>query len=211
LTQPTRARRIGLLGGSFDPVHNAHLALAREALAQLQLDELRWVPAGQPWQKTRQLAAPGHRAAMVQRAIAGEPRFVLDHCELQRTGPSYMLDTVSALQAATQAATPGAQWFLIVGQDQYAGLHTWHQWQALMARVTLAVARRPGALQAVSPEVLAALGPGAPVVVQLPALAISSTDIRARLAAGQGIDDLVPPEVARYIDQHHLYRGTRGN
>lgn len=89
--------RIGLFGGSFDPVHNAHLALAHAALRDAALDEVRWIPAGQPWQKTRQLAAAAHREAMVALAIEGEPRFVLDRIELQRAGPSYTLDTVRAL------------------------------------------------------------------------------------------------------------------
>ena len=115
-------RRIGLFGGSFDPVHNAHLALARSALRELALDEVRWIPAGQPWQKTRSLTDAAHREAMVALALEGEPRFVLDPIELQRAGPSYMLDTVRALQIAQ----PAAQWFLLLGQDQHAGLSTWH-------------------------------------------------------------------------------------
>jgi nicotinate-nucleotide adenylyltransferase len=99
-------RRIGLFGGSFDPVHNAHVALARSALEALALDEVRWIPAGHPWQKTRTLADAAHRQAMVALAIEDEPRFVLDPIELQRPGPSYMLDTVTELQAAQ----PDAQW-----------------------------------------------------------------------------------------------------
>ena len=134
------ARRVGLFGGSFDPVHNAHLALARAALAELQLDEVRWVPAGQPWQKARALTAAVHREAMLRLALAGEPRFVLDRTEIRRPGPSYTLDTVRELAAAQ----PGTEWFLIIGHDQYAGLHTWNGWQELLARVTLAVANRPG-------------------------------------------------------------------
>ena len=143
-------RRIGLFGGSFDPVHNAHLELARSALRDLSLDEVRWIPAGHPWQKTRQLADAAHRTAMVALAIEGEPRFVLDPIEVQRPGPSYMLDTVNDLQAAQ----PGAQWFLIIGQDQLAGLPTWHNAQELVRRVTLAVAGRPGAPLPPDPQAL---------------------------------------------------------
>jgi len=196
-------KRIGIFGGSFDPVHLAHVALARTALEQLHLDAVRWIPAGRQWQKTRALTAATHRAAMVELAIAGEPRFTIDRCEIDRSGASYTYDTVRELQAAQ----PGAQWTLIIGQDQYAGLHTWLGWEKLLERVTLAVANRPGASLEASPEV-ARVDHEA---VALPMMDISSTDIRARVAAGQSVDALVPVAVARYIDQHHLYRGTHGS
>ena len=192
-------KKIGLFGGSFDPVHSAHVALAQVALSQLQLDAVRWVPAGQPWQKTRELASPAHRAAMVQLAIADEPRFTLERCELNRVGPSFTLDTVRELQAAT----PGTQWFLIIGQDQYVGLHTWRDWKLLLQLVTLAVAMRPGVPARANAEVERVRHQP----VALPMMDISSTEIRERVASGQGIDRLVPAAVARYIDRHHLYRG----
>ena len=193
-------KRIGLFGGTFDPVHNAHLALAHAALTHLQLDELRWIPAGQPWQKDREIAPAADREAMVELAIQGEPRFMLERSELQRNGPSYTLDTVRELQAGE----PQAQWHLIIGQDQYAGLHTWRGWQELLERVTLAVANRPGASASADSEVMRL----AHRPIALPMMDVSSTEIRRRIAAGQGIDDLVPAAVARYIDQHHLYRGS---
>jgi nicotinate-nucleotide adenylyltransferase len=189
--------RLGLFGGSFDPVHNAHLALARTALADLQLDRVLWIPAGQPWQKMRPMSAAVHREAMLRLAIAAEPRFELDRRELQRTGPSYTLDTVRELQAEY----PGAQLVLLIGQDQYAGLHTWADWPELLQRVTLAVANRPGTLPPVHPDVLR----HPHQVVPLPMLDIAATEIRARVSRGEGIDHLVPPEVARYIDQQRLY------
>ena len=192
-------KKIGLFGGSFDPVHSAHVALAQVALSQLQLDAVRWVPAGQPWQKTRELATPAHRAAMLQLAIADEPRFTLERCELNRVGPSFTLDTVRELQAAT----PGTQWFLIIGQDQYVGLHTWRDWKLLLQLVTLAVAMRPGAPARANAEVERV----GHQPVALPMMDISSTEIRERVTSGQGIDRLVPAAVARYIDRHHLYRG----
>ena len=194
-------KKFGLFGGSFDPVHSAHVALAQVALSQLQLDAVRWVPAGEPWQKTRELASPAHRAAMVQLAIADEPRFALERCELNRVGPSFTLDTVRELQAAE----PDAQWFLIIGQDQYVGLHTWRDWKALLQLVTLAVAMRPGVPAQANPEVQRV----GHQPVALPMMDISSTEIRERVASGQGIDRLVPAAVARYIDRHHLYRGQR--
>ncbi len=195
--------RIGLFGGSFDPVHNAHVALAQTALDHLQLDEVRWIPAGQPWQKNRQLTPATDREAMVVLAIQREPRFTLERCELQRSGASYTLDTVRELQAAQ----PGAQWFLIIGQDQYAGLHTWRDWQELLGLVTLAVAKRPGASAPSNPDVMQV----AHREVALPMMDISSTDIRRRIAEGRGFTGMVPDAVARYIDQHHLYRGQSGS
>jgi nicotinate-nucleotide adenylyltransferase len=190
--------RVGLFGGSFDPVHNAHVALARLALAELRLAELLWVVAGQPWQKTRDVTPAEHREAMVRLAIAGEPRFAVSRLEIERAGPSYTLDTVRALRAAR----PGVHWYLVIGQDQYAGFHTWHGWQELLGLVTLAIANRPDAPLAADPQVLAV----AHAAVALPMMDISSTDIRARIAEGQDIAKLVPPAVAGYIARHHLYQ-----
>ncbi len=190
--------RLGLFGGSFDPVHNAHGALASTALHTLQLDRVLWIPAGQPWQKARGMTAAAHREAMVRLAIAHEPRFVLDDRELRRPGPTYTIDTVRELQAEQ----PDARLHLLIGQDQYAGLHTWVGWQELLQRVVLAVANRPDAQPAAHPEVLRLPHH----VVPLPLLEIAATDVRQRVAHGEGIDHLVPPEVARYIDQQGLYR-----
>ena len=195
------APRVGLFGGSFDPVHNAHVALARVALEQLELDTVRWVPVWQAWQKARELAPAVHREAMVRLAIADEPRFVLERCELRRRGVSFTLDTVRELHAAE----PDIEWFLILGQDQYAGLHTWRDWRELVSLVTLVIAPRPGAAE-VNP--LVASSPHR--VIALPMMTESSTDIRDLLAAGRSIDGLVPPGVASYIDRHHLYQPPRG-
>ena len=197
------AQRVGLFGGSFDPVHVAHLALARAALEALELDELRWIPAGRAWQKSRPLTDAVHRVAMLRLAIAGEPRFVLDPIEIDRPGPSYTLDTVRALAAAR----PLTKWFLIIGHDQYAGLHTWSGWQQLLGLVTLAVANRPGQTRQVHDDVRRFDHH----VVPLPMLDISATLVRERVAAGQDISTLVPPAVARYIDSHRLYRARPGS
>ncbi len=194
-----RRRRIGIFGGSFDPVHNAHLALARLAVDDLALDELIWLPVGQPWQKARRLAPAADREAMVRLAIAGEPRFCLSTSELRRAGPSYTVDTVRLLQAEEPAA---ADWFLLLGEDQYAGFHSWFGWRELSTRVTLAVAGRPGVLRTADPEV--ARLPQARLA--LPPMPLSSTEVRERIGAGRDIADLVPPPVARYIELHHLYR-----
>jgi nicotinate-nucleotide adenylyltransferase len=204
-------RRIGIFGGSFDPVHDAHLALAVQATADLALDALRWVPAGQPWQKTRPLTDAHHREAMLRLAIDGRPGWTLSRYELERAGPSYTLDTVRAMQTET----PGAAWWLLIGQDQYDAFTSWHGWQELLERVTLAVARRPGPhgmsiVPATPPGPATARGVIAHATVALPLMGVSSSDIRARCAAGRPVDDLVPPAVARYIARHRLYQGNQG-
>lgn len=191
-------RRVALFGGSFDPVHNAHMALARAALDALALDEVRWIPVGQPWQKARAITPAAHRVAMLQLALAGQARQVIERIEIERAGPSYTLDTVKALRARE----PGTTWVLLIGQDQYAGLPSWNGWRELLALVTLAVARRPGVPAGVNAEVERA-GHHA---LALPMMDISATAIRARVAAGRDICDLVPPEVAGYIARHGLYR-----
>ncbi len=191
-------QRVGLFGGTFDPVHTAHVALARAALQAFDLDEVRWIPTGQPWQKGWTITDAKHREAMVRLAIEGEPRFRLDRIEIERSGPSYTLDTVRELVAAE----PNTEWVLIIGQDQYAGLHTWRDWPVLLGLVTLAVANRPGPVRQPDPEVQAF----AHKAVPLPMLDISSTAIRDAVAAAQDITQLVPPAVARYIESHGLYR-----
>ncbi|MEO6897020.1 MAG: nicotinate-nucleotide adenylyltransferase [Caldimonas sp.] len=196
-------RRVGIFGGSFDPVHSAHVALATLALSELGLDEVRWIPAGQPWQKTRQLTDASDREAMVRLAIAGEPRFVLDRTELRRAGVSYTLDTVRELREAM----PEASFVLLLGQDQYATLHTWHGWQDLLDQVTLAVANRPGATIEVNPQIARL----PQLSLTLPMMDISSTELRRRIAAGESIAGLVPDAVASYIEQHRLYRQGDGS
>jgi nicotinate-nucleotide adenylyltransferase len=193
-------RRIGLFGGTFDPPQLAHVALARCARDTLPLDEVRWVPTGQPWQKAHAISSAADRAAMVTLAIDGEAGFVLERCELERAGPSYTLHTVQELQQRH----PGAEFFLLIGADQYNNLHTWHGWRELLQRVTLAVAARPGV--ALQPDPAVARVPHR--AVPLPPLDISATDIRDRVAHGESISGLVRDTVARYIDQHHLYRSA---
>ena len=196
----TERPRVGLFGGSFDPVHNAHLALARSALATLRLDEVRWIPAGLAWQKGGSATPAADRTAMVELAIAGEPCFHVERCEIERAGPSYTIDTVLELSARE----PGTRWCLIVGQDQLARLPTWHRWRELVALVQIAVAARAGEAVQAPVEVAAA---GASLhEVALPPMAISATDIRARVRAGQDITALVPAPVAGYIAEHGLYR-----
>lgn len=199
----TAAARIGLFGGSFDPPHQAHLALARVALDELALDVLHWLPAGRPWQKPHELASGEDRAAMVAAAIRDEPRFLLDRRELERSGPSYTVDSARELRAEH----PQAELFLLIGQDQYEGLPTWHAWQELLLLVSLGVAARDGA--AVRPPAALRGVPHRALPVSMPPMPVSSTAIRAHLSAGGSAQDLaaamVPAEVARYIELHRLY------
>lgn len=197
-------RRIGLFGGSFNPPHLAHLALGRLARDALPLDELRWLPAGQPWQKPAGSLVPAlHRAAMVRLLTQGEPGFVVDEREIHRVGPSYTITSVQELLTEW----PGAEIVLVIGQDQYANLHTWRDAAQLRSLVTLAVAARDG--QAPTPPAAWAGVQHRMQVLPLPELPISATDIRHRIAQGQAIAPLVGPAVAGYIDQHHLYRADQ--
>ena len=199
-----RVGRVGIFGGSFDPPHNAHVALAQVALTQLQLDTVLWIPTGHAWQKRSPFASADQRAEMVALAIADQPRFVLDRREQMRSGPSYTLDTVRELQ--TEHA--GAAIVLIIGQDQYAGFHTWRGWQELLQSVTLAVAARPGAPLQVNDDVTRT---AEKQTVTLPLMDISSTEIRSRLANGLAVADLVPAAVASYIARQGLYTSSNSS
>jgi nicotinate-nucleotide adenylyltransferase len=197
---------VGIFGGSFNPPHLAHLALARLALAELKLDELRWLPAGQPWQKPAgSLASAEHRTAMVRLLTHDEPGFVVDEREIRRQGPSYTIATVQELLAEQ----PGAEIVLVIGQDQYANLHTWRDAAQLRSLVTLAVAARDGQ-NPQPPEAWAGVSHRMQVL-PLPAMTISATDIRHRIAQGQPVAALVGQAVAGYIDQHLLYRVPPGH
>ncbi len=196
-------KRIGILGGSFDPPHLAHLALGRLALQALALDELRWLPAGAPWQKAgRRMASGAHRAAMLAALLHGEAGHVIDSRELARGGATYTIDSVRDMQAEQ----PGAAWFFILGQDQYARFDTWRDWPELLQRLTLAVAARAGQLPA-PPAALAAV-PHRMLVLPLPRLDCSASAIRQQLEAGHPAAALLPmvgAGVAGYIDQHQPY------
>jgi len=197
-------RRLGVFGGAFDPPHVAHVALARAALDQLQLDELLVFPTGQAWHKARDLTAPAHRLALAEIAFGSLPRTRVDNRELLRQGPTYTVDTLRELRAEY----PQAQLFLLMGEDQAIALTRWREWEAILAMSTLAIAAR-GAAAGGGHD--ATPGPVLPErarwqLLRLPAMPDSATAVRAEVAQGRDIGHLVPPGVASYIDRHHLYQ-----
>lgn len=199
-------RRIGVYGGSFDPPHLAHLALARMARDALALDELRLLPAGQPWQKAGRLqAGAAQREAMLRLLVAGEPQLVVDPRELRRPGASYTIDSLREL--AREHAD--AELFLVIGADQFETLDTWREADAILGLARLAVAPRDG--QRPRPPQAWAGRAIAWREIPLPPIDISATEIRRRVAAGDTIAPLVGDAVAGYIDQHQLYRASPGS
>ncbi|MBX3659479.1 MAG: nicotinate-nucleotide adenylyltransferase [Ramlibacter sp.] len=197
-------RRLGMFGGAFDPPHNAHVALARAAVEQLHLDELRIFPTGQAWHKSRELSAKQHRLAMAQQAFAGVPNAVVDGRELQRSGFTYTIDTLRELRQEF----PQAELLLVIGADQAEALHTWRENAEIAQIATISIAARARPTGATGTFDASRLPPGRRESVELPPMPFSSTEIRARAAAGQGIDHLVPAAVARYIEHHHLYQSA---
>lgn len=197
-----RRRRIGVFGGAFDPPHLAHQALLQSAMAELRLDELRVLPTGQAWHKTRTLSPPEHRLAMAQLAFSNLPHVLVDAQEIRRNGPSYTIDTLRGL-AQTE---PHAELFLIMGADQAAALTTWRAWQEILQLAIICVADRADSTRASTLFDAEKLFPVRFFHLKMPALPISATQIRATFSAQQPVDTLVQDGVARYIADHHLYQ-----
>lgn len=195
---PNRAGtpRIGIFGGTFDPPHIGHLIVAAEVRRQLALDLVLVVVANDPWQKTgvQAISAASDRMAMVQEAISGHNWLVASSIEIDRGGPSYMVDTLRELQQH-QSAT----WFVILGADAYAGVSTWHEATALPDLCQFVVVGRP---YAAADDRLA----DGCLVIEMPAIEVSSTVMRNRVAAGEPIDFLTPDAVVRVIRERNLYR-----
>ena len=198
-------RRLGILGGTFDPIHHGHLLAAEEAHHQLALDRVLFVPAGVPPHKpARPISPADHRVRMVELAIANKPHFALSRVDVDRPGPSYTVHTLELLRARWG---PGPQFFFIEGNDSLSDIACWYQPQRLIELCELAVVARPGAQID-----LAGLERQVPGItgrihwVQIPLLQISSSDLRARVRAGRSISYLVPREVEDYIRRHGLYR-----
>lgn len=224
---------LGLLGGTFDPVHRAHLALATAALGAGALERLRLIPAGQPPHRPPPAVAGAHRLAMVRLALADLPPAIAARCEVdagevESAAPSYTIDTLQRLRAELGPDRPLA---LILGADAFLGLPSWRRWQDLLIHAHLLVTERPGhtldparlpeALRGlaedrfrVAPALLATAPAGFIARFAMPALDVSATQARALLATGADdatLAKLLPADVVRYIRKHHLYTQANGH
>ncbi len=200
-------KRIGVLGGTFDPAHNGHLAIAGEARKVLRLDEVLFVPAGQPWMKAGQAITPAeHRLAMLRLAVRGKPHFKVSTIELEREGPTYTVETLEELRSQYRENT---EIYFIMGQDALPEFPRWRQPVRIIELATLAIFPRLG----YPPPDLDALDTQLPglkrrvVLLDSPLVDVSATEIRRRVVAGESLRGLVPAPVAAYIGANGLYRG----
>ncbi|MGF3053899.1 nicotinate-nucleotide adenylyltransferase [Microbacterium sp. YY-03] len=194
----TRLPRIGVMGGTFDPIHHGHLVAASEAAHSFDLDEVVFVPTGQPWQKSG-VSNREHRYEMTVISTASNPRFTVSRVDIDREGPTYTIDTLRDLAAQR----PDAELFFITGADAVAQILSWRDHDELWDLAHFVAVSRPG-------HVLSTEGLPSERVSQLeiPAMAISSTDCRERVQRGHPVWYLVPDGVVQYIAKHHLYRST---
>ena len=196
---------IGVLGGTFDPIHMGHLIVAEEVRARLDLAEVLFVPAGEPWLKANNYISPAeHRVQMVRLAIASEPSFKLSTMEIERAGPSYTVDTIAELKGQIRA---GDRLFFILGWDNLVQLPQWREPSRLVRMCCLVPVPRVGypspdfnSLEAAIPGLSQSI-----VMLDTPQIEISSSEIRNRVARGLSIHHLVTEPVERYIKQHKLY------
>ncbi len=197
---------IGVLGGTFDPVHLGHLVAAQEVMVKLRLASVIFLPAGQPWLKPQREITPGeHRVVMLRLALGSNPHFRLSTLELDRPGPSYTVDSLPVLAAEYPA---GTSIVFIMGLDKLAELPRWRKPQRLLKLCSIVAVTRPGYAGFDMKKLEAAL-PGASRRIKLldiPLIGISSSDIRERVGRGLPIRYLVPPGVAEYIEEQGLYR-----
>lgn len=197
-TQGGTPARIGVMGGTFDPIHHGHLVAASEVAQSLDLDEVIFVPTGNPWQKDTVTEAE-HRYLMTVIATASNPRFSVSRVDIDRGGPTYTVDTLADIKAAR----PGAELFFISGADAIAQIFSWKDVEKVWPLATFIAVSRPGHQLAIS-----SLEPHNVSYLEVPALAISSTDCRNRVARGYPVWYLVPDGVVQYITKHHLYRSV---
>lgn len=200
-----RARRIGVFGGTFDPVHEGHLAVARCARDAFRLDTLLFVPAPRPWLRSRgPVAAPEDRLAMVRLAVRDERGFEVSTVDLDRPGQTYTADTVRDLRAAYG---PEAVFYLVLGADSLRHLHRWERIERLIGQCLVAGVGRPGAPK---PSELPEGHPGREAMfVEGPMTDISATEVRRRLSEGKSCAGMLPPAVERYIREQGLYGARR--
>ncbi len=214
------AKPVGILGGTFDPIHYGHLRLAEEMLELAGLRQIRFIPTGTPPHRGIPQVSAQHRSAMVQLAIADQPAFVLDDREVRRATPCYTVDTLRELRGELGAAQPLC---LLMGGDAFLQLHTWHEWEQLFELAHIVVGYRPGFAiderihsataelrrhyqqRLCAADALSQQPCGGIVELAIPKLEISATLIRSRVAENRTIRYLLPNAVADYIHQHHLY------
>ena len=198
--------KIGVLGGTFDPVHNGHLAIAEEARSYLNLNEVIFLPAGQPWMKSDRSISPArHRTAMLALALQSRPYFKSSTIEIEHQGPSYSVNSIAELKA--QAVEP-TDWYFILGWDNLAKIPQWKEPAKLIEMCFLVAVPRPGYERPNMKKLEAAL-PGISkkvILMDKPRLEISATDIRNKVAQGLPISGLVPQVVEEYIKENGLYR-----
>jgi len=194
-------KRIGLFGGSFDPVHVAHIALAQNALQTLGLAQVQLIPAANPWQRAALNATAEHRLAMLELAIAGHPGLAVNPIEIERGGATYTIDTLRALPQ-------DARYVWLLGADQLANFCTWRNWRDISSLVDPAVATRPGTALSAPAELAQWLQEQGHTLQELPfpPMPVSASEIRQRLAQGESTDGLLDASVAAYIAAHKLYR-----
>jgi nicotinate-nucleotide adenylyltransferase len=197
--------RIGVLGGTFDPIHLGHLIIAEEVRQKLELGLVLFMPAGQPWLKEGTgISAPEHRLEMVKLATASNPHFRVSTLEMERPGPTYTVDTIGQLKAGFG---PGSELYFIAGSDALAGLPGWKNPERLLEMCRLAAVRRPGfaAVDLISLDMRIAKASQRIVIAEVPQIDISSSEIRRRINQGLSIKYMVPEAVEYYIMAHKLY------
>jgi nicotinate-nucleotide adenylyltransferase len=195
-----RRARIGVMGGTFDPVHHGHLVAASELQASFHLDEVIFVPTGEPWQKSdREVSPAEHRYLMTVIATASNPRFTVSRVDIDRGGPTYTIDTLRDLR---DQRGPHADLFFITGADALAQILSWKVVDELFELAHFIGVTRPG--HTLSDD---GLPLGGVSLTEVPAMSISSTDCRARVSRGEPVWYLVPDGVVQYIAKHGLYRG----
>lgn len=197
---PGDRRRVGVMGGTFDPIHHGHLVAASEVQAGFGLEEVVFVPTGDPWQKSHREVSPAeHRYLMTVIATASNPRFTVSRVDIDRPGPTYTRDTLEDVQAAY----PDAELFFITGADALMEIFTWRGADGLFELAHFVGCTRPG--YTMDNEVLARIPSDRVTILEIPALAISSSDCRDRHQRGEPVWYLVPDGVVQYIGKHHLY------
>jgi nicotinate-nucleotide adenylyltransferase len=194
--------RIGVLGGTFDPIHNGHVAAAEAALDCANLDEVVFIPTGNPPHRPAAVASPSQRLEMCRLATAGEPRFVVSDLEVKREGPSFTLDTLLALRGAN----PHAEMYLVLGWDAASQLRSWHRPDEVIGLAPIIVVTRPGRDTPGEADLrTAGLDPSRIILCARPTPSVSGSEIRRAITAGRSISGLVPEAVERYIAAHHVY------